>query len=960
MVAMILFVAAFFILWCKEETYMKKVWKIVGVLAVFCGVSILLSYIMNIEGKQNDVFTEDFVKDSIGEDEVNKTDNEFKEEEDEGITIENNVKSEEDLETKMLIDNVVSNNDNQQEVIYGGDGINLAKLDTDEDGVCDDDESLWGLNFEKKDSDEDGLTDYEEIYLTWTDPVKLDTDGDGISDGASDIDCDNIDNQTEILLNTNPGSADTDGDNLTDFDEIYVYATDPLKVDTDTDGLTDYKEISLGLNPLEIDSNFDGILDSNERITNVAQKKFDSEEGRGIKEVHVEIDAICGEHSKVNITNVYEIDTLSQNVVGLIGVPVEINTEGTFDKASICFYYDESKLGDVKEEDLALLWYDEENNWYQILDDTCVVDTENNRVIYETTHFSTYMLVNSKIWTETWRKNIVYRNGVEKDENPYLDIVFCIDCSKSMEGENILTAKTEMKSYLSAMKSEDSAAIIRMYANDVYTGCNFTNDIDELEACIDSLNVSGWANVDYGLQCSVKTHLLRQNDKRKIIILICDGDVEVAQSTIDYCNKYNVQVYTVNVKNEYVHLELENIAKQTGGQYYYSANLKEMEEVFLNIQDETLNESDTTDTDGDGLFDVYETVGMRLPNGQVICTDPTMADTDGDGISDFQETGMLLEIEDCYIGESIKGTKKFFCMKSDPTKIDTDGDGDLDYEDKYAWCDTKDKIVSLSNKYNDVVYLKIQETNNTYREAGDQTFWKDIADSYAEKNFGDFARDKNYRLWKMGCGVIAVSDVEIYLMQQNSGYNSSINGIVYDESSGIIQKDEYMSYVNLASDLEYGFGSGILEYNAGLMPINMELGLHSFLQMNNHEQTSVKWAPYSAYAREDEKHLLLDEIEKMLNNDLPVVFAYYTAEDDNPIILYKDKEDAKQRNVETKENKTAKAHYMTIIGLHKDFEESTMTYEYILEVVSWGNIYYIRYDDYSDSISYFSNILRIQ
>ncbi len=56
MVAMILFIAAFFILWCKEETYMKNVWKIVGILTVFLGVGIFLSYIMNIEGKQNDVF----------------------------------------------------------------------------------------------------------------------------------------------------------------------------------------------------------------------------------------------------------------------------------------------------------------------------------------------------------------------------------------------------------------------------------------------------------------------------------------------------------------------------------------------------------------------------------------------------------------------------------------------------------------------------------------------------------------------------------------------------------------------------------------------------------------------------------------------------------------------------------------------------------------------------------------
>ena len=59
------------------------------------------------------------------------------------------------------------------------------------------------------------------------------------------------------------------------------------------------------------------------------------------------------------------------------------------------FTYDESVLENIEEENLAVLWYDEENNWYQILDQESVVDTENNTVSYTTTHFSTYMLVDS-------------------------------------------------------------------------------------------------------------------------------------------------------------------------------------------------------------------------------------------------------------------------------------------------------------------------------------------------------------------------------------------------------------------------------------------------------------------------------------------------------------------------------------------------------------------------------------
>lgn len=850
-----------------------------------------------------------------------------------------------------------------QDSIYKGDSM---ELDTDEDGILDGEESLWGLDYKKEDSDDDGLTDFVELNITLTDPLKTDTDSDGVTDALADIEGDGLDNQTELFYNTNPLSSDTDGDNLTDYEEIFEYNTNPLLVDTDMDGLTDYEEICWGINPLENDSDNDGVLDNDEKMVNVTQKEFENDEGKGVTAVRVDIDAMCSEHTKVNISSVYEMDILSQNVLGLVGVPVEINTEGTFDKATLYFYYDEDKIGDAKEEDLTLLWYDKESNWYQILDDACVVDIENNRVIYETTHFSTYMLVNSKIWTASWRKNIVYRKGVGAEENPYLDIVFCVDCSSSMEGERLRTAKTVIKNYVSAMQSEDSAAIINLYDDYEYMKCNFTNNQSLLIKAVDKLYTKGCSNINYGLRYGVTLHSERNNDKRKIIILVSDcGEYDDSYDTMEdwvikYCDRVNVHVYVVDIESETTNAELERIAEQTGGQYYYSENLKDMEQVFSRVIDDTLSESNTTDIDGDGLYDVFEIIGMQLSNGQIIRTDPTKADTDGDGLSDFQETGIMLELGDCYIGAGINVSRKFFYMKSDPTKVDTDEDGIPDSQDEQAW-DVNDKmVVRLSNKYNDVKYLKIEETNNICKVAGNQGWWKAMANSEDSLNYKDFATDKNYRLWKMGCGVIAVSDVEIYLMQQNSGYNSSINGISYDESSGIIQKDEYMSYVNLASDLEYGFGGGILYYNTGLLPRDMELGLNNFLKMNHHKQTSVKWAPYSAYAKEDEKLLVLDEIEKMLSNNLPIVFAYYTADKNNPIILYKDREDAKKCKVEGDNYKDPTNHYMTIIGLHKYLDENTMTYEYILEVVSWGDIYYIRYDDYGDNICYFSNILRIQ
>ena len=45
-------------------------------------------------------------------------------------------------------------------------------------------------------------------------------------------------------------NKDTDGDSLTDYDEVYVYATSAFLADTDSDGYPDNEEISTGNTPL--------------------------------------------------------------------------------------------------------------------------------------------------------------------------------------------------------------------------------------------------------------------------------------------------------------------------------------------------------------------------------------------------------------------------------------------------------------------------------------------------------------------------------------------------------------------------------------------------------------------------------------------------------------------------------------------------------------------------------------
>lgn len=60
----------------------------------------------------------------------------------------------------------------------------VTPVDSDSDGLTDDEEAVLGTNPNIIDSDNDGLSDYEEVKIYQTNPLAVDTDGDGFPDGT--------------------------------------------------------------------------------------------------------------------------------------------------------------------------------------------------------------------------------------------------------------------------------------------------------------------------------------------------------------------------------------------------------------------------------------------------------------------------------------------------------------------------------------------------------------------------------------------------------------------------------------------------------------------------------------------------------------------------------------------------------------------------------------------------------
>lgn len=261
------------------------------------------------------------------------------------------------------------------------------ETDSDEDGLPDDIEDYYGTDKFDKDTDDDGVNDFYEIILE-TDPLTPD------DNGNKDADMDGLTNARESDLGTNPQVKDTDIDGLNDGEEYNLYGTDPTKYDTDDDGISDYNEIHLGSNPSLPDSNV-------KRYQTLVYEPSGSSGLTGVTKVTVSgyiSGAIC-ENTKIK--DIYNKDLLTSSITALVGDPVNIESTGEFDSMTITFNY----TNDLNENYLRIMWFDEDNLDYVVLNDY-EINQSSNTISINTTHFSKYMLIDESIWVNTWGDNM--------------------------------------------------------------------------------------------------------------------------------------------------------------------------------------------------------------------------------------------------------------------------------------------------------------------------------------------------------------------------------------------------------------------------------------------------------------------------------------------------------------------------------------------------------------------------
>ena len=126
-------------------------------------------------------------------------------------------------------------------------GVDVLLLDSDGDGLSDEEELVYGSDPTMRDTDNDGLSDYMEKQIS--------SPGNEKDPTVFDSPCD---------LGAATQWPDTDADGLTDCEE-FVQGTKRRIADTDYDGMPDYIEHLMGTSPIEQqdtdDMDFDGSVD---------------------------------------------------------------------------------------------------------------------------------------------------------------------------------------------------------------------------------------------------------------------------------------------------------------------------------------------------------------------------------------------------------------------------------------------------------------------------------------------------------------------------------------------------------------------------------------------------------------------------------------------------------------------------------------------------------------------------
>lgn len=575
----------------------------------------------------------------------------------------------------------------------------VEETDTDSDGLTDAFEEYYGTDINNPDTDGDGLTDYFEVIILGTDPCMVDTDNNGISDADEDFDEDGLNNLSEQEYGCQPFLPDSDMDGLEDYDEIIYYGTDAANDDTDGDGVSDGKEIELGTDPLTVEESFEVSVTSDIEDT-VSPSVCVTLSGEQVE--------------TLSISAVDDDFLFPEDMPGYMGKCYNFSVEGEFEQAEISFEFDASDLGPDAEP--TIYYFNEELQLLEEIETTVVGNTASARV----THFSKYILVDRReyedsiMWQDAWENDDTYTSA---------EVVLVIDDSGSMSWNDPSNERLSVAANLINGLPEGSKMGIVQFTSYYSVLAPITDDKNAALSALNEFYSSGGTSMYSAVQGSLGM-FGNDEDVLRAMIVLSDGDTDddyLHSSVVSTANAESVKIYTVGLG--YTSNNLQSLASETGGVFYYATNASGLEEIYNQIG-KGIDLS--VDKDDDGIPDYYEEHinEIQMFNGKFMSDlymkevklNSDEPDCDGDGLLDGEEIVINYIYNEDHTKMYVVGT-----MYSHPNMEDSDGDGYKDIEedrDRRMQWDVSSRDLLM---FSELVYKNDGSTNDELKK------WKAIA-----------------------------------------------------------------------------------------------------------------------------------------------------------------------------------------------------------------------------------------
>ncbi len=193
----------------------------------------------------------------------------------------------------------------------------------------------------------------------------------------------------------------------------------------------------------------------------------------------------------------------------------------------------------------------------------------------------------------------------DEKNNPPVFVAVLMDTSPSTAGK-LKFEKEAAKNFLySVMRLRKDQAAFATFDHEITLRQDFTNKQDLLDKAVDQVKTTGTHTALYDAVWQVCDEKMRTTQGRRVIVIITDGEDTYSRArldeAIDIANRTETIIFAVSTKAGFlgtvpgvgagtvkddVDKKLERLARETGGEVFFTGDILDLEKAFTRISKE--------------------------------------------------------------------------------------------------------------------------------------------------------------------------------------------------------------------------------------------------------------------------------------------------------------------------------------------------------------------------------------